>query len=648
MTVRLLSLPWLEPRQAPLGLAIVQRHISDIPVNSKTYHPNIDFHLWITERYGPAAAEFAYSHDEVGEIICGLLWRALSSTDFSRARTRGDILRTIAGLDLSPADDSMPVIEDALEASNFPREFFWALANEFRTFTADYFRRYFIEQCEVVGFTLTIAQTAASLAWAKIIKVLAPDVIVVMGGSQCEDPMGLALFDAVPDIDIMVRGEADASLTPLFTALHESNIHHPIDLSGIPNLAWRDRMGTAHSTRQMATSMSDAKFPDYGDFRAAYKIFSSITGIPANFYVEGSRGCWWGERRQCTFCGIHSNAIAFRQKSAGEVLKEVERILREQRTSRVVFADSIMSNEHMSDLLPALEQLTDRYNVEFLTDVKNNLRKENIYALARAGFAMLQIGIESFSSNLLKRMEKGNSALQHIRAIKWCAEAGIFPYYHILTHVIGESVEDYEISLKYATAISHLPPPSGVFPIELNRYAPYFEQWKSLGFDRPKPALFYAAMFGDSAPNLEEFAYRFRGQHPSTLTEELEAARTELSDYVKREWPSRYDENSFLYRVGLDHVEILRRGRDPLNLLLEGPQADLFLALDGIRAKSGLLRDFSGKLNDEELSRLLGEWEDSGVALSEGGRYLALPVRELRLRPPHVMTSMPTLSATRA
>lgn len=156
--------------------------------------------------------------------------------------------------------------------------------------------------------------------------------------------MGLALFDAVPDIDIMVRGEADASLTPLFTALHESDIHQPIDLSDIPNLAWRDRMGTAHSTRQMATSMSDAKFPDYGNFRAAYKIFRSITGVPANFYVEGSRGCWWGERRQCTFCGIHSNAIAFRQKSAGEVLKEVERILREQRTSRVVFADSIMSN----------------------------------------------------------------------------------------------------------------------------------------------------------------------------------------------------------------------------------------------------------------------------------------------------------------
>lgn len=30
--------------------------------------------------------------------------------------------------------------------------------------------------------------------------------------------------------------------------------------------------------------------------------------------LEGARGCWWGEKHHCTFCGLNGSLMKFRSK----------------------------------------------------------------------------------------------------------------------------------------------------------------------------------------------------------------------------------------------------------------------------------------------------------------------------------------------
>ena len=41
---------------------------------------------------------------------------------------------------------------------------------------------------------------------------------------------------------------------------------------------------------------------------------------------ETSRGCWWGAKSHCTFCGLNGETMAFRSKSPRRALDELEQL----------------------------------------------------------------------------------------------------------------------------------------------------------------------------------------------------------------------------------------------------------------------------------------------------------------------------------
>src|SRR6185436_4594074 len=71
----------------------------------------------------------------------------------------------------------------------------------------------------VVGFTTTFVQTIPALALAHRIKARAPDVKIVLGGGNCDGPMGEALHRTYPFVDVVVRGDAERVAPPLFADL---------------------------------------------------------------------------------------------------------------------------------------------------------------------------------------------------------------------------------------------------------------------------------------------------------------------------------------------------------------------------------------------------------------------------------------------
>ena len=62
---------------------------------------------------------------------------------------------------------------------------------------------------EVVGFSSSFAQHAASLAIARRVKAFRPDAAIVLGGANCFGEMGEETLAAFPEFDYGVSGEGD-------------------------------------------------------------------------------------------------------------------------------------------------------------------------------------------------------------------------------------------------------------------------------------------------------------------------------------------------------------------------------------------------------------------------------------------------------
>ena len=57
---------------------------------------------------------------------------------------------------------------------------------------------------------------------------------------------------------------------------------------------------------RLTKDLDKLPYPDYDDYVLTQKQLNLVfPGDPA-LHIEGSRGCWWGQKHQCTFCGLNA------------------------------------------------------------------------------------------------------------------------------------------------------------------------------------------------------------------------------------------------------------------------------------------------------------------------------------------------------
>ena len=340
----------------------------------------------------------------------------------------------------------------------------------------------FIDEClaeirwndyEVVGFTSTFTQHVASLALARRVKERYPDRIVVFGGANCEGEMGLALHRMFPYVDYVCSGEADESFPRLIEALRDGG--DPYTIPGV--ISRRDGQTIcATLTPDRVRDLDTLPYPNYEDY---FEQLSGAASRAAGILMESSRGCWWGQKHHCTFCGLNGTAMTFRSKTAHRVLEEISEQTRRYQTNQIEMVDNILDMRYFQDLLPELKRR--RLKLGLFYETKANLTKDQVCVLRDAGVTSIQPGIESFSTNILRIMRKGTTALQNIQLLKWCKELGMKVYWNLLYGFPGEDPADYQAMADTIDRISHLNPPQGMGAIRLDRFSPNFVSAGHLG-----------------------------------------------------------------------------------------------------------------------------------------------------------------------
>jgi ribosomal peptide maturation radical SAM protein 1 len=488
---------------------------------------------------------------------------------------------------------------------------------------------------KLVGFTSMFQQHAASLALARLIKQARPETFIVFGGANCEDVMGAETVRQFHFVDAVVSGEADLVFPELARRVLEGR-----PVSGLPGIRTRDGVAAEFASGRfgvgpMVRDLDALPYPDYGDYFEQFQ--ASRFGrdwLPAIF-LETSRGCWWGERMHCTFCGLNPATMAFRSKSPPRALEELACLTASYPGCDVEVTDNILDMRYFKDFVPEVARRSGGSTLFY--EVKANLKKQQLRMLRDAGIRSIQPGIESFSDPVLKLMRKGVSALQNIQLLKWCKELGVEPSWNLLWGFPGEPLEEYDRMARLVPLLTHLPPPGSDGLIRLDRFSPNFQQAEQLGFTdvTPLPAYQYVYPFsGDVLANLAYY-FAFRYREPRDVNAYVRPLEREV-----RAW-RRLEEKQDLFSVdtGKDLLlwDLRPAGRSPLTVL-GGADRLLYQACDSacdLRQLDEMLgRSIEGPLSPDAIEQRLAPLVERGLLVRDGSRYLALAIPLGEYSPP--------------
>lgn len=472
---------------------------------------------------------------------------------------------------------------------------------------------------DVIGITTMFVQNIASLAVAQAVTERAPEVTVILGGANCDDDQGAALHRNYPYIDYVVRGEAEVAFPALLDVLAGRAGAVPGDIAG---LCWRDgATSVANPMPPTGVDLNAVPEPVYDEFFDAFARASVCATVRPRIIMEAARGCWWGQKHHCTFCGLNDMIMPFRAKEPDRVFDELCRAVEKHQVLDVFFADNIIDQRYLKDLLPRVEALG--WDLRIFFETKSNQVYSQLAQLARAGVSQLQPGIESFSTPVLQRMRKGVAGWQNVRFLRDCRTLGIDPLWNLLYGFPGETDEDYTPMVAQLPHLVHLRPPMGVTRLELTRFSPYFTD-HSLGLANLGPAPMYADIYGLPDTELADLVYVLRS--PWVGVSGVLVDR--MKSYVDT-WTARGVGPSLAAFAEGDRLVLVdeRDHSRSVEYRLTAPAAAVYAALLKGRSRSALLAMMT-RLPDglpaEQVGELLDAWETAGLVFRDDDIYVAL------------------------
>src|SRR5262245_9929420 len=365
--------------------------------------------------------------------------------------------------------------------------------------------KYELDKAQIVGFTSMFMQNAANFALAKKLKQRNPEVIIVMGGANCEFPMGRVIAERVEHIDFVFSGPALKSFPEFVQYCLDGDMSKCRSIRGVFFRGAPLPTSGAEMTGEELSIDTPIKL-NYDDFLQGFDESFANTSLEPILPFETSRGCWWGERSHCTFCGLNGVSMAYRAMNPELAIEQFKSLFRYSgMVTQLEAVDNILPKNYLKDVFPFLETPSD---MQIFYEVKADLSEEDFAVLAKSRVKVIQPGIESFATSTLKLMKKGTTSFQNVNFLKMCARYGIKPAWNLLVGFPGEGADVYRRYLNIIPMLVHLEPPSGVYPVRFDRFSPYYNQAQSYGLDL-HPMDFYSFIYPFDEVALQEFAYYF-------------------------------------------------------------------------------------------------------------------------------------------
>lgn len=499
--------------------------------------------------------------------------------------------------------------------------------------------RYELDKADLVGLTSMFSQNVACLAMARLLKARNPELVVVMGGANCEGVMGRTLIDHAPNVDFVFSGPSLRSFPEFVGRQMEGDVEACHRIDGV--FSRRNRLQDAACgnggvvqlggepavrTFGAENDINELVEFDYEPFLDRYESYFPGREKPVLLY-ETSRGCWWGERAHCTFCGLNGSTISYRSMRAEVAFTVFNDLFQHaSRVREVQSVDNILPKSYITDVLPYLDTPD---GVSLFYEVKADLDEDAFRALARARVMRIQPGIEALNTSTLKLMRKGTSVFQNLNFLVNARRYGIQPDWNLLIGFPGEEIEVYEKYERELHLLTHFFPPQGVFPVRFDRFSPYYEERDEYGLElTPLDWYYHTYPFPEEA--LDDMAYYFSDQNfmaPYAINAAKMVGRLREKVSV---WHALWargvrPELRLEQRDGVAYVFDSRTG-EPLEYAISHDAHRVLEGLATAKKAANLARELEGVDVDAEIAGLM----ELGLVFHEGERYMSLIVPPAR------------------
>ena len=272
-----------------------------------------------------------------------------------------------------------------------------------------------------------------------------PDTIpLVVGGYKAtievED-----LFRTCPKISVIVRGEGEETIKEI--------------LQGVPyekilGISYRNGSGVVHNANRPLPDVDIIGAPDRSLRRNTYSMRMNGIGV-ANLTFDSvltARGCPYN----CKFCTFNLNPLGqkrdYAARSVESVVKEIEGI----RANTILFNDDnfftdVKRSEEICDLIIA-RKIKKRFLAQARIEIAKHPRL--LDKMAKAGFKMLFMGIESPHDRILAALNKGFDSATIRRSFEVLKKYPIYYHGYFIYGNIGETKEEMLAIAKFAKKIN--------------------------------------------------------------------------------------------------------------------------------------------------------------------------------------------------
>jgi anaerobic magnesium-protoporphyrin IX monomethyl ester cyclase len=264
----------------------------------------------------------------------------------------------------------------------------------------------------------------------RAIKDELPGVATVYGGVYPTYHAGRILAEE-PAVDVVVRGEGEATAVALVQALEGGGFGPGPHLRDVAGIAYRDGGEVV---------LTDLRPPlaDLDAWRVAWELIErwddyQCFGMGRAAVVQFSRGC----PHRCTYCGQHGFWVRWRHREPVKLADEVEWLHRTHGVNFITIADENPTT-HQARWRRLLEEIRSRrVPVKFFATIRATdiVRDREFLPLYReAGLLYVLLGLDSTDDETLRQIRKGSTTREDYLACRLLKEHRIFS---IVGHIVG-------------------------------------------------------------------------------------------------------------------------------------------------------------------------------------------------------------------
>jgi len=481
------------------------------------------------------------------------------------------------------------------------------------------------EKYDIIGFTLNYGQFLPSLAFAKEIKEKHPEKQIVFGGSTTINELGQKVLSIFDYVDFIVSGEGEEALFLLTTDFE--------NYRNIPGLIYREKKDAIWNKNLDFIDMNNLPYPS---FQSYFNEFNGVSNEILQYYqlygripIELSRGCWWNN---CSFCNVSAYNKKYREKNHDRFIEELTALSDVYKMLDFQIIGTTLPQRGYKTLCEKIISLNRDFTL--IAESRAGTLKSKDYTLLRkAGFSHIQTGIEAFSPNYLKKMNKGVRVIDNIAALKFCKENHIKNSYNLIINYPNEEKIDFEETVKTVQLFwKYLEPPS-ISKYALGYQSPIYNNLEKFNIKSIEPKAIDVIMYPKELLE-QEFClfYSFKRKN-----------ETEENPWKKlvKSWKNTYEQQKmlaisrdidleklvFYFKDGGNFIKIYdkRHSDNAMIYMLDADERDVFLACCDVVSEIEIKDKFK-HIGSAKLDEILSSFVEAGIVYKEKGWYLSLPI----------------------